>query len=179
MGLANNSEIITEEQLNSGEITWKLNEEKTGVWTQTIGTDPYPGFSGKPVEKYPNGLFGNACEHTFIWVTDKESSHTENGTKHEECSACGYKKTSVQIPVVTPSNPEKPNTNIPNTNAPNSNKPNDNNNNNNNNDNNNNTVSVKTGDQTNIDFFKSLSIISAFGITVLIVLKKKKALENK
>lgn len=176
LGLANNSEIITEEQLNSGEITWKLNEEKTGVWTQTIGTDPYPGFSGKPVEKYPNGLFGNACEHTFIWVIDKEASHTENGTKHEECSACGYKKTSVQIPVVTPSNPEKPNTNIPNTDAPNSNKPNDSNNNNNNN---NNTVSVKTGDQTNIDFFKSLSLISAFGITVLIVLKKKKALENK
>lgn len=32
--------------------------------------------------------------HTFTWVVDKKSTNT----KHEECTVCGYKKTSVMIP---------------------------------------------------------------------------------
>ena len=36
--------------------------------------------------------------HTFIWVTDKEATATEAGSKHEECSVCGYKKAAVEIP---------------------------------------------------------------------------------
>lgn len=40
-------------------------------------------------------------------------------------------------------------------------------------------VSVETGDQTNVGLFISLAIISALGIAVLLVLKRKKVLGNK
>ena len=36
--------------------------------------------------------------HTFKWVIDKEATATEKGSKHEECTVCGYKKTAVDIP---------------------------------------------------------------------------------
>ena len=39
-------------------------------------------------------------------------------------------------------------------------------------------VSVETGDQTNVGLFISLAIISALGIAVLMVLKKKNALKK-
>lgn len=37
--------------------------------------------------------------HNFKWVIDKVASATENGSKHEECTVCGYKKAAVEIPV--------------------------------------------------------------------------------
>lgn len=36
--------------------------------------------------------------HTFEWVTDKEATVTEAGSKHEECTVCGYEKAAVVIP---------------------------------------------------------------------------------
>ena len=36
--------------------------------------------------------------HTFKWVTDKEATATEKGSKHEECTVCGYKKAAAEIP---------------------------------------------------------------------------------
>lgn len=38
--------------------------------------------------------------HSFKWVTDKEATATEKGSKHEECTVCGYKKTAVDIPKI-------------------------------------------------------------------------------
>lgn len=50
--------------------------------------------------------------HSFKWVTDKEATATEKGSKHEECTVCGYKKTAVEIPATgsttQPTNPSKP-----------------------------------------------------------------------
>ena len=103
------------------------------------------------------GAKADQDSHTFKWVIDKEATEKEKGSKHEECSVCGYKKTSVEIPVLTPTNPDKPNTD----------KPNDD------------KGSVETGDQTNVGLFTSLSMISALSIAVLTVWKKKKALDNK
>lgn len=37
--------------------------------------------------------------HSFTWVIDKEATEKEAGARHEECTACGYKKASVEIPV--------------------------------------------------------------------------------
>ena len=37
--------------------------------------------------------------HTFKQIIDKEATATEKGSKHEECTVCGYKKTAVDIPV--------------------------------------------------------------------------------
>lgn len=40
----------------------------------------------------------DTAAHTFKWVTDKEATATEKGSKHEECTVCGYKKAAVEIP---------------------------------------------------------------------------------
>lgn len=51
--------------------------------------------------------------HTFKWVTDKEASAAENGSKHEECEICGYKKAAVEIPATGVSRPEESNSSRP------------------------------------------------------------------
>lgn len=96
-------------------------------------------------------------KHTFKWIIDKEATETEKGLKHAECTVCGYKKASVEIPIVTPSNPDKPNTDKPNTDKAGNDK-----------------GSVETGDQTNVGLFTSLLVMSALGIAILTVWKKKK-----
>lgn len=40
----------------------------------------------------------NVTAHAFKWITDKEATATEAGSKHEECSVCGYAKAVVEIP---------------------------------------------------------------------------------
>lgn len=40
------------------------------------------------------------AKHNFQWVVDKEATTTEKGSKHEECTVCGYKKDAVEIPVI-------------------------------------------------------------------------------
>ena len=40
------------------------------------------------------------AKHNFQWVVDKEATTTEKGSKHEECTVCGYKKIDVEIPVI-------------------------------------------------------------------------------
>lgn len=40
----------------------------------------------------------NEAAHTFEWVIDKEATATEKGSKHEECTVCGYAKAAVEIP---------------------------------------------------------------------------------
>lgn len=37
--------------------------------------------------------------HNFKWIVDKEATTAEKGSKHEECTVCGYKKAAVDIPV--------------------------------------------------------------------------------
>lgn len=37
----------------------------------------------------------DTAAHTFKWIVDKEATATEKGSKHEECSVCGYKKAAV------------------------------------------------------------------------------------
>lgn len=34
----------------------------------------------------------DTAAHTFKWVTDKAATATEKGSKHEECTVCGYKR---------------------------------------------------------------------------------------
>ena len=44
------------------------------------------------------GAKADDVAHTFKWVIDKEATTTEKGSKHEECTVCGYKKAAVEIP---------------------------------------------------------------------------------
>ena len=59
------------------------------------------------------GDMADTAAHTFKWVIDKETTATEKGYKHEECSVCSYKKTAVEIPATgsgngSASQPAKP-----------------------------------------------------------------------
>ena len=38
--------------------------------------------------------------HNFNWIVDRKATTTEKGSKHEECTVCGYKKTAVDIPKI-------------------------------------------------------------------------------
>ena len=54
--------------------------------------------------------------HTFKWITDEEATATEAGSKHEECTVCGYAKAAVEIPATgTTEQPTKPSTDAPQT----------------------------------------------------------------
>ena len=44
------------------------------------------------------GTIADQAAHTFAWVTDKEATATEAGSRHEECTICGYAKKAVEIP---------------------------------------------------------------------------------
>ena len=44
---------------------------------------------------------GEALGHSFQWIVDKEATKTEKGSKHEECTVCGYKNEAVEIPTIT------------------------------------------------------------------------------
>ena len=60
----------------------------------------------------------NKAEHTFKWVIDTEATATQAGSRHEECTVCGYKKDAVEIPETgttgDPSQPtEKPDATTP------------------------------------------------------------------
>ena len=46
-----------------------------------------------------DGEKADITAHNFKWIVDKEATATEKGSKHEECTVCGYKKTAVDIPV--------------------------------------------------------------------------------
>lgn len=45
-----------------------------------------------------DGEKADITAHNFKQIIDKEATATEKGSKHEECTVCGYKKTAVDIP---------------------------------------------------------------------------------
>ena len=47
----------------------------------------------------------NEAAHTFEWVIDKQPAETEAGSKHEECTVCGYAKAAVEIPATGTTTP--------------------------------------------------------------------------
>ena len=38
--------------------------------------------------------------HNFKWIVDRKATTAEKGSKHEECTVCGYKKAAVDIPKI-------------------------------------------------------------------------------
>lgn len=121
--------------------------------------------------------------HQFTWVIDKEATATETGSKHEECTTCGYKKASVEIPVLAvkpdpeePSDTDKPGD----TDKPaDTDKPSDNSDNANDNANADKDTDVpQTGDQTTVGLFTLLLTISGLLIAILAVSRKKSTSEK-
>lgn len=47
-----------------------------------------------------DGEKADITTHTFKQIIDKEATTAEKGSKHEECTVCGYKKAAVDIPAI-------------------------------------------------------------------------------
>lgn len=52
------------------------------------------------------GNITDKSAHNFTWVTDEEATEVKAGSKHEECTVCGYKKEAVEIPALKPTEPD-------------------------------------------------------------------------
>ena len=99
----------------------------------------------------PCGDRKDVAAHSFKWVIDKEPTATRKGSKHEECTVCGYKKAAVVIPAkgstVKPSDqPDKPG----------------------------NTASVNTGDSSDPVLWSALLFISGGAVIGTTVVSRKK-----
>lgn len=80
--------------------------------THSYGTD-WKADTNNHWHECACGDKADTASHTFKWVTDKEATATEKGSKHEECTVCGYKKAAVEIPAIgsgsgSASQPTKP-----------------------------------------------------------------------
>lgn len=99
----------------------------------------------------PCGDRKDTAAHSFKWVIDKEATATTRGSKHEECTVCGYKKAAVEIPVT--GSAAKP-----------SDQP----------DKSGNTTSPKTGDSSNLVLWSALLFISGGAVVGTTVVSRKK-----
>lgn len=99
----------------------------------------------------PCGDRKDTAAHSFKWVIDKEATATTRGSKHEECTVCGYKKAAVEIPAT--GSAAKP-----------SDQP----------DNLGNTTSPKTGDSNNLVLWSALLFISGGAVIGTTVVSRKK-----
>lgn len=49
-----------------------------------------------------NGSTKDRARHTFVWKVDKAATRTQTGSKHEECTVCGFKRNeNTEIPVLS------------------------------------------------------------------------------
>lgn len=100
----------------------------------------------------------DTAAHDFKWVTDKEATATEAGSKHEECKTCGYKKAAVEIPATgTTGDSSKQEDTKTNTG-----------------DKNTNTTSPQTGDNSNMILWIALLFVSCSGLMAVTFYGKKK-----
>lgn len=99
----------------------------------------------------PCGDRKDTAAHTFKWVIDKEATATTRGSKHEECTVCGYKKAAVEIPAT--GSAAKP-----------SDQP----------DKSGKTASPKTGDSSNLVLWSALLFISGGAVIGTTVVSRKK-----
>lgn len=99
----------------------------------------------------PCGDKKDTAAHTFKWVIDKEATATARGSKHEECTVCGYKKAAVEIPATgSAAKPSDQTDNLGNTTSP------------------------KTGDSSNLVLWSALLFISGGAVIGTTVVNRKK-----
>lgn len=99
----------------------------------------------------PCGDKKDTAAHTFKWVIDKEATATTRGSKHEECTVCGYKKAAVEIPATgSAAKPTDQTDNLGNTTSP------------------------KTGDSSNPVLWSALLFISGGAVIGTTVVSRKK-----
>ena len=103
-------------------------------------------------------VIADKAEHIFKWIVDKEATAVQNGSKHEECTVCHYKKAAVEIPALggNTGNPGKPSG----VNTSNSGKPSG--------------GSPQTGDNSHVALWISLLAVSLIGLLATLLAMKKK-----
>ena len=102
----------------------------------------------------------NESAHTYKWVTDKEATADETGSKHEECTVCSYEKAAVEIPATgTPSDTDTPtdsdqtgDKDNPNTGT---------------------TDSPRTGDDSNIALWIAIMLAAGIALTGTVLYRRK------
>lgn len=114
------------------------------------------------------GEKGDVAAHTFVWVTDKEATATQAGSKHQECSVCGYKLAAVEIPATGDNGGNTGD----NGNAGNAGNTGDNGNTGNNTNNTTNN-GPKTGDNSNITFAVIAMLVACCGVVAILVYNGK------
>ena len=91
---------VTAEALDTGETSSAESETVTCTFAHAFSED---WTSDADTHWHACSVCGekNAeAAHTFEWVTDREATATEAGSKHEECTVCGYAKAAVEIPAI-------------------------------------------------------------------------------
>ena len=100
----------------------------------------------------------NEAAHTFEWVTDKEATATEAGSRHKECTVCGYEEATVEIPATGTTDPSEPPTD---TDKPSGDQTGD-------------TTSPQTGDDSNIALWMALMLAAGAVLTGTAVYSRKR-----
>lgn len=106
-------------------------------------------------------LCGNMTDisnHTYKWVIDKEATSTEKGSKHQECSVCGYKLAAVEIPVIDDSTGTSDNENVDKVD-----------------DNKTQTLAPKTSDENNIVLWVAMLCVGLVGFGGIVIYNKKRS----
>ena len=93
---------ITATAAETGDYKDASDSYKLTVTAHQFSKDWEPGADGHWHKCTVDGcdVKSDFAEHKFQWVVDKEATTTEKGSKHEECTVCGYEKEAVEIPVI-------------------------------------------------------------------------------
>ena len=110
----------------------------------------------------------DAAAHSFKWVVDKEATAEAAGSKHEECTVCGYAKDAVDIPATgttgEPSEPSKPE-------ATPTEPPKDNSETGT-------TAGPQTGDNSNMNLWFALAGVGVAGLGATILFQKRRKIKE-
>ena len=121
--------------------------------------------------KYDNTNHWHECQcgdkadtaaHTFKWVTDKEATATEKGSKHEECTVCGAKRSENTVIDKLPGSGSTGNTGSGDNNTDKPGKDDS-------------TKSPQTGDSSNLIGWLAALFVSGGVLTVLGIASRKKS----
>ena len=104
----------------------------------------------------------DTAAHTFKWVTDKEATATEKGSKHEECTVCGYKRSENTVIDKLPGSGSTGNTGSGDNNTDKPGKDDS-------------TKSPQTGDSSNLIGWLAALFVSGGVLTVLGIASRKKS----
>ena len=111
------------------------------------------------------GYKADVAQHSFKWVIEKEANATQKGAKHEECTVCGYKRASVEIPAtgttIAPTTPTTTPTTTPKKDSTTTTSASA-------------VKNPKTGDNSNVFLWIVLLLISGGTVSCMIVYDKKR-----